>query len=190
MVYLERGRCCTQQGFGAKHVSQHDASVAGMIAWGWFLLLVTLFVLFIHDDKPQILEGQEDAGTDTQNQLVRHRGGLSFVHIETLDIREFGMIDPHIVTKDLPQPFRDLGGQRNLREQVEHLLSLLQVLADEVDVYLRFARRSDSMKERDILGEKGRLNLVHCRLLGSVERCLLSVEHGGLRGCFTSLPFA
>ena len=97
-------------------------------------------MFLVNNDETKILERQKHTGTNTQNQLVRLAGGLTFVHIQSLHIGEFRVIDSHTIPKELSKTLCDLGGQRDFREEVKHLLALLQVFVNEMDINLRLAR--------------------------------------------------
>ena len=89
MVHFERRGGCAHQGFRLEHVCQHDGSISCVIARSRFLLLVTLLMLFIHNDESEILEGQEDAGAYTENELIRLIRRLALIDFQSLRISEF-----------------------------------------------------------------------------------------------------
>lgn len=89
VVYFETGRGGAEQGFCTSHVGQHDGCTAGVVAWGGFLLLVAVLVLFVNDDEPQVAERQEDAGAHAEYELVGAGGCLPLVDVEALCFGEF-----------------------------------------------------------------------------------------------------
>ena len=125
VIDLEGGGGGAEEGFGTEHVGKHDGGVAGMIAWRRLLLLVTLFVLFVYDDEAEVLEGEEDAGTDAENELVGGGGGLPFVDFQPLHVSKLGMVNAHAVAEYVAKTFGDLGGEGNFGEEVEDLFPLL-----------------------------------------------------------------
>ena len=76
------------------------------------------------------------------------------------------MIDTHVVSENPLQPVFYLGGKGNLRQQVQHLLTLPDLFLYKMDVYLGLAAGGDSVKQTDILGFKGLMYLVQSILLG------------------------
>ena len=50
------------------------------------------------------------------------------------------MIDSEPVTEHAPESIRQLGSERNLRNEHQHLFALLQLLIDKTDIDFRFSR--------------------------------------------------
>ncbi len=123
MIDLEGGGGGAEEGFGTEHVGKHDGGVTGMIAWRRLLLFITLFVFFVYDDEPEVLEGEEDAGTNAEDELVGGGRGLAGVDLKALVVGELGMVNAHAVAEDVAKTFGDLGGEGNFGEEVEDLFA-------------------------------------------------------------------
>jgi len=72
----------------------------------------------------------------------------------------------HPVAEALPEPADDLGGERDLRQQVEHLATLVQRFLDEGDVELGLARGGDAPEQDHRLLEERRTDLCQGLCLG------------------------
>ena len=64
-------------------------------------------------------------------------------------IRKFGMINQQLVAEQLGQPFRDLGGDGNLRQHIQNLASHLQHLIDQPHIDFRLSTGSNTVQETD-----------------------------------------
>ena len=84
------------------------------------------------------------------------------------------MIYAHAVTKNAPQPFRQLCGQDNLRQHEEYLLAFPDGFLHEVDVYFRLAAACYAMQEADIVRQPLIFDVVHCSSLDVAQRCGLT----------------
>ena len=169
MVHLEAGRGGAEQCLCTTHVGEHQGGIAGMVAWGWLLLLVALLVFFIDDDESEVLEGEQDAGTNAKNKPIRLGGGLPLIDIQPLCIGEFGVIDPHAVAEDVVETFRNLGSEGNFGKEVKHLLPFTQIVVDEVDVDFCFARRGYAVEEDCAFRLESSFNFGKGGLLGRGE---------------------
>ena len=164
------GRCGRAQQYPRAHlVRQDDGRVAGVVARGRVLLLITLFVLFVHDDETQILEGQEDGRAHADHEGEGRIGQLLLPEFHTLGIGEFAMIDAHLVAKHAPQSGRQLSGQGNLGHQVEHLSTRFQFAADEFGIHFGFSARSHAVQEADAVRAPCLGDFAHGALLLLVE---------------------
>ena len=84
------------------------------------------------------------------------------------------MIYAHAVTKNAPQPFRQLCGQNNLRQHEEYLLTLPDSFLHEVDVYFRLAAARYAMQEADVVRQPLIFDVVHRPLLDVAQRYSLT----------------
>ena len=141
-----------------------------MITGHGILLLVGSLVFLIDDDEAEALEGQEDGTAGTEDDIVGILGELFLPYLNTLGIGIFRMVDAQAMAKDTLEPFHHLDSQGNLRQEVEHLLMLVECLLDKMDVDFRLAAGSNAMKQGDRLLEEGKLYLVEGFLLGQAQR--------------------
>ena len=79
-------------------------------------------------------------------------GKLFLINLNSLSIGEFRVINAHLIAKNTTQTFSNLGGQRNLGQEVQHLFTLCDSLTDEMNVYFGLTARSNSMKQSNIVG--------------------------------------
>ena len=169
----------SQQCLGGEHGRQHDSGIAGMIAGSRILLLVGRFVLFVNDYQSQPLEGQEYGRAHSQNHLVRSVGQLLLPYFHSFRVRELGMINSQAAAEHSSQPFGDLGGQCDFREQIEHLFPCLKSLLYQVDIDFCLSAGCYSMEQAHILLPE--------RAENGVKRCLLDRAESIYRTCFFRL---
>ena len=81
------------------------------------------------------------------------------------------MVHVDHIAKEPPQPLNQLGGQGNLWDQKQHLLSRRKHLRDEVRVNLRFPGSCHAVEEHGLLGDQSRVH-------GVVGPGLCVREHG------------
>ena len=60
----------SQQGFGTVHRSQYNGCIPRMITWRRVVLLVTAFMLLVHNNKSQLAKWQKNRRTNTDNHFV------------------------------------------------------------------------------------------------------------------------
>ena len=151
-IGFHAGGSRAQEHLGPIHGSQHDGRTPGMIARSRVLLLVSIFVFLVHNHELQVLEGQEDGRTDSQDDLVGFITQLLLPDFHTLGIGELGVIDTQPITKYSFQSLGDLCSQGDFGQEIEHLTTaLFQGLGDEVDIDFGLATGGDPMKQTDIL---------------------------------------
>src|SRR5690606_4103135 len=116
----------------------HDGDITRVIAWCRFLLFIGRFMLFVHNDKTQVVEGKKDRGTDTDHKLDLSTK-YTIPDFNALVVGKTGMVNPHAVAEYLLQSLDNLRGQRNFRQQVEGLRIAFDGFLDQVDVDLCLA---------------------------------------------------
>ena len=118
--------------------SQDNGCGAGMITGIRFGLLVTGFMLLIHNDQTYIRDREEDGTACSENHEML--GDLIvdlFVSLFAFCIGESAMIDDELIAEDLLQAGGELGSQGNLRNEIEHVLPLRQLRLNQMNVYIR-----------------------------------------------------
>ena len=70
------------------------------------------------------------------------------------------------ITETLPQPADDLGGEGDLRQEVQHLLAPVQRFLDQGDVQFGLPGRGDTAQQDHRPFLEGRPHLVQCGALG------------------------
>ena len=123
-----------------------------MIARSRILLLVSIFVFLVHNHELQVLEGQEDGRTDSQDDLIGFIAQLLLPDFHALSIGELGVIDTQPIAKHPLQTLGNLCSQGYFGQKIEHLTAaLFQGLGDEVDIDFGLATGGDPVKQTDIL---------------------------------------
>ena len=114
-IRFKRRRCGSQERARLVYVGQHDRSIAGMVARSRIKLLVTGFVLLIHNHQPQAIKRQKQGGAH-----ANHKGETAVQHpipdLHPLVVRVLGMVDAHARPEDLLQPPHQLCSERNFRK--------------------------------------------------------------------------
>ena len=116
---LQGGCGGAQKGLRIMEPGQHDGHVPCVVAGRRVVLLVTGVVLFIHHDETEVLEGQEQGGACTD-----HHGGRGFAlgHVQpqggAFVLRHARVRDRDPLAEPFAQSADDLGGERDLRQQV------------------------------------------------------------------------
>ena len=167
---LQGGSGCTQKGTCTIPCRQHQGGIACVVAGSRVLLLVGVFVLLIHDDQSQALEGEENGGAHPENNFIGAVRELLLPDFYPFCIGKFGVINTHAGTKDFLQTLGNLCRKRYLGQEIQHLPSLLQLFANEMDVYLRLSRGGDPMEQTDGGREKSLTDGVIGTLLGGTQR--------------------
>ena len=125
---------------------QHRGGGTGMVARGRILLLERVLMLLVHDDQSEVAEREEHARAYAQNQAERLLAELFLVDRHTVGIHELRVIDTQLASEHRPQTVRDLSGQRDFGQQVEHLLALADIFLNQVDIYFRLAAGGHSVQ--------------------------------------------
>ena len=115
---LDRGGSRSQQSFSSVHGSQYNRSTTGMIAGSGILLLIRIFVLFVHNHQSQISERKKHGRTNSQDNIVPILSQLFPPYFNPFGIGEFRMVDPQASTEDPLQTLCNLSSQGNLRQQI------------------------------------------------------------------------
>ena len=110
-----------------------------MIAWCRLLLFECHLMLLVNDDKAKAVEGQEDAGTHSDDDVIRTVGELTAPHVLALTVAVFAVVYAETVAEDAAQAVCELCGEHNLRQQVQHLFTLSDGLRYQMNVYLGLA---------------------------------------------------
>src|SRR5690606_4157042 len=96
------------------HSGQYQSSISGVIAWRGIILFVGGFMLFIYNDKPQIVEWEKNSGPNAY-----HKGDISIYNtspdLYTFIVRKFRMINAHFGAEEGLQSSHDLSGKGDLR---------------------------------------------------------------------------
>ena len=157
IVRLQRRGGCPQQHFGAMLFRQHDRCRTGVITGSRLFLFVTRLMLFVHDNDTYLGYGHED-GTPRPDDHIRMSGSrlrsdpAEFaVPLFALGVRQTAVIDNQPVSEHMLQPAGELGRQSDLRHQIEHVLPLLQLRPDQMDIDIRLAAGGDAMEQYYIL---------------------------------------
>ena len=140
-----------------------------MVTWSGILLLVAGLVLLVDNHQAETLEGQEHCTARTKDDIIGMRRELLLPDLHALGIAVFGVVDAQTVAEDTLQAIHHLYGEGYLRQEVEHLLLLLQRLLDKVDIYFGLTAGGDAVEQGDVLLEEGELYLVVSILLGKAE---------------------
>ena len=151
VVSLQRGRGRAEEHFRTEHRAPEDGGVTGMVARCRVLLLETRLVFLVHHDQSGIAEGEEEGGAHTENQGVGMVGELSLPEFDSVAVGELGVIDSHVFAEDAAQAFRDLGGEGDFGQEIEHLTSLSDFFFDEADIDFRFAAGGHAVEQADVL---------------------------------------
>ena len=118
LPWLDRGSGRTQQGFSSVHGGQYNSRATRMIAGSGILLLIRIFVLFVHNHQSQIPKRQENRRTNAQNNIISVLSQLLPPYFNPFGIGEFRMIDTQTGTENPLQTLRNLSGQCNFRQQI------------------------------------------------------------------------
>ena len=114
VVALE-GRCGGAEQGGSSAASGHeDGDVTCVVAWRGVLLLKVGLMLFVDNDEPEPLEGQEDGGADADDEVVGCVGKLTEPDLGALRVSELTVVDAHAVTENSSQAVGELGGKDDL----------------------------------------------------------------------------
>ena len=86
-----------------------------MVAWCRVKLLVTRFVLLIHNHQSQAIKRQKQGGAD-----ANHKGETPIQYpipyLHALVVRVLGVVDAHAGSEDLLQSSHQLGGECYFRK--------------------------------------------------------------------------
>ena len=141
-------------------------------------------MLLVDDNESQVLEWQEDGTSCTKNDIVGMPRHLLLPYLDSLRITILRVVDAQSVAKDTVQSLHDLDGEGNFRQEIEHLLVLIECLFDEMDIHLGLATGGNAVQEHHILLHHLHENLVVSILLGHGER--LDLVEMRLSGCIES----
>ena len=155
-----------QQSFGSAERGEDDGGIAGMVAWSGVLLLVGGFMLFVHNNQLQPLEGQEYGGTYPQDDIVGMVGQLALPDFHPFGIREFGVVDAQAGAEYASQASGDLGSERYLGKQIQYLSAALQHFLNQMDINLCLSAGRDSVEQAYILFTQGGDDFIVGTLLG------------------------
>ena len=163
------------------HACQHDGRIAPVVARGRVLLLVAAVVLLVDNDQAQLAERQKHGRAHPDHHQWLIGGEQPPPDVNALIVAELGVIDEQLVAEDSPQPARQLGGERNLGHQIEHLVSHGQHVGYQVHINSRLPARSDPVKQCDGM-------LAHAVMNLGVGAALVGAELGrgvGVRAHFS-----
>ncbi len=147
--YRRSGRA--EQNLCIMNFSKHYCRITGMIARSRIILFVGVFMLFIHNHDSKITEWKEDRRADTENHFVFLFWREHILpHLNSLIIREFGVIDTKLFAKHTTKTSRQLSGESNLRKQEQRLFAACNGFINKFDINLRFSARGDSMQKHNI----------------------------------------
>ena len=93
-------------------------------------------MFFIDDDQTQLTKGQKYRGSDSDDKSVAVFFEQAVPYFSSLAFRKLGVIHHHIVCKYFFQAAGNLCGQRNFRQQKQHLLSTSQAVLDQMEINL------------------------------------------------------
>ncbi len=118
MIALHTGRGSSHEGAGMELAGEHQGGAAGVIARGGVLLLVAAFVFFVNNNKTQLLEWKEHAGTHTHDDVVGVVAELLLPNFHTLGIGIFAVVDAQAVAEHASEALHKLGGEHDFGQQV------------------------------------------------------------------------
>ena len=141
---LNAWRSGTQNNVGLVYGSQNHGSIPCVVTWSWVKLFKRGFMLLIHHHQSQLGERKEKRRTGTNNYLG-FLGILQHIvpHLYPFVNAVFGMINGYLISKIMPQPIDQLGGQRNFWKQIQGLFALFQAFLNQFDVHLGLSRGGD-----------------------------------------------
>ena len=128
-------------------MAAHHRHVAGIVEDA-VLLLVGRVVLLVDDDQSELVERQEQrrarAG-DHPDAALRHLPPDALAHARREIRMPFAGLGAEAVLEALEKGMR----QRDLGQQDEHLVILLQRRGHRLEIDLRLARSGDAVDQRD-----------------------------------------
>ena len=107
-------------------------------------------MLLIHNDQPQILHGQHNGRSGSQNKFVWIWSRKPVPYLNTYAVRATGVIYAHVITEHLLQTVHYLCGEGYLRQQVENLPALADTLLYKVNVNLGLSARCNTMQQANV----------------------------------------
>ena len=88
------------------------------------------------------------------------------------------MVHAQSVAKDPAQPIGKLGGEKEKKQKIEHLLALVQSTLNELDIYFGLAAARDTVKEHSSVALPLPQHLLHgfflCRAQGMTQYCCMT----------------
>ena len=159
----------SEQCLGPVHGGKHDCCIPRIVAGSRIVLLVAVFVFFVHNDQSQLAERQKYRRTNTDNDIVTFIVQYIVPDFHPFGIRKPGMIHAQPLAEYPFQAAGELCGECYFGYEVQHLFPRCYHFVDELNVNLGFSAGGDSMQQHHRFFGKLPVNFIHRLQLKFIE---------------------